>query len=142
MKKLFLSFFILYFFSFLFIGCASVGRKVDMSQLEKIKTGETTQKEVLRLIGSPDQITKDGRGNITMQYIYARASTRPETFIPVVGSFVGGQDIENQTVMIIIGPDGKVKDVISSYGASEVDRGLSTGSKAEMKEVKEDKRKK
>ncbi len=121
-------------------GCATYGRKVDQSNLEKIKKGETTREEVLQLIGSPDQIMKDGNGNITMQYMYVRVTVKPETLIPVVGSFVGGTNTQNQMVMITIGPDGKVSDIFSSYGASESSQGLSTGSKADLKEVEENKR--
>ncbi len=122
------------------VGCSTYGRKVDQSNLEKIKKGETTREEVLQLIGSPDQIMKDGNGNITMHYMYVRATVKPETFIPIVGSFVGGANTQNQMVMITIGPDGVVSDIFQSYGASESSQGLSSGSKADLKEVEENKR--
>ncbi len=123
-----------------FFGCATYGRRIDQPNLEKIKKGETTREEVLQLIGSPDQITKDGNGNITMQYMYVRATIKPESLIPFVGAFVGGMNTKNQMVMITIGPDGKVSDIFSSYGTSEFRQGLSTGNKSDLNELEENKR--
>jgi outer membrane protein assembly factor BamE (lipoprotein component of BamABCDE complex) len=122
------------------IGCATVGRKLDQSSVEKIKKGETTREEVLRLIGSPDQMTRDGNGNITMTYMYVRATAKPETFIPIIGAFAGGANVQNQMVMVVTGPDGVVKDIVSSYGSTESSHGLSTGSQADIPEVEQDKR--
>jgi len=122
------------------VGCATYGRKIDQTSLEKIKKGETTREEVIQLLGSPDQITKDTNGNITMMYMYVRATAKPESFIPVVGAFAGGTNTQNQMVMITIGPDGKVSDIFTSYGASESGYGLSSGGKADLEEVEENKR--
>jgi hypothetical protein len=68
-------------------------------------------------------MTRDGNGNITMTYMYVRATAKPETFIPIVGVLVGGVNVQNQMVMVATGPDGIVKDIISSYGATESSHG-------------------
>ena len=122
------------------VGCATVGRRINQEAVNSIEKGKTTREEVIRLLGSPDQITKDMNGNITMTYMYVRTTTRPETFIPIVGIFAGGADVQNQMVMITIGPDGKVKDVFSSYGATESGYGISSGSKADLEEIESNKR--
>lgn len=54
----------------LFLGCASVGHKLDQEAVSKIKKGETTKKEVLALIGSPDQIVNLGNGDTSWSYTY------------------------------------------------------------------------
>ena len=40
----------------------------------------------------------------------------------------------------VLGSDGVVTDYLSTYGDSEVDHGVTTGSKAEMPDVEADKR--
>lgn len=124
----------------LFTGCATMGRKLDQTNIDKIKKGETTREEVLQLIGSPDQIMRDGDGNVTFMYMYVRATAKPEGFIPVVGVFAGGVDTQNQMFQVTFGEDGVVKNVLSTYGASEIGTGLSAGGKADLKEVETNKR--
>lgn len=121
-------------------GCASTGRKIDQSAADKIEKGKTTKQEVIGLIGSPDRIMRRGNGETTFTYSYARATAKPATFIPIFGPLVGGANVQSQMFMVTFNSDGVVKDFISSQGGTEVDRGLATGSKAEIKDVEEGKR--
>lgn len=121
-------------------GCATVGRKIDPSNFEKIKKGETTKDEVVSLLGSPDHLTISGNGNTAMTYIYSRAAARPETFIPFVGALVGGYDVQTQAVVIVVGPDGKVIDYSASYGKTETRQNLSSGGEAETPGIDGNKR--
>lgn len=125
---------------FTLVGCATVGRKINQDAVNGIEKGKTTREEVIKLLGSPDQMAKDTNGNITMTYMYVRATTKPISFVPIVGAFAGGANVQNQIVMITIGPDGKVSDVFSTYGATESGYGMSSGSKADLKEVETNKR--
>jgi outer membrane protein assembly factor BamE (lipoprotein component of BamABCDE complex) len=131
---------ILLLLSGLLSGCVSVGRKIDQSAADKIEKGKTTREEVIRLIGSPDQITTRGGGYTVFMYNYMRATAKPETFIPIVGAFVGGANVQNQMVMVVFGADGVVKDVFSTRGGTEASKGLATGSQADIKDVEEGKR--
>lgn len=124
----------------LFSGCASVGRKLDTAKVEQIKKGETTREQVLKLIGSPDQTTKSSNGDVTFSYMYSRATAKGSSFIPIVGAFAGGVNTQNQTAVVTFGPDGIVKEIVSSYGASDIGMGLESGSKANIKEVEQGKR--
>lgn len=124
----------------LFAGCASVGRKLDQGAVDRIKKGETTRNEVLKWLGSPDQIMRMGNGDVIFQYMYVRATAKPETYIPIVGAFAGGANIQNQMVMVTFGPDGVVKDIISTYGATESGVGASAASKPDLKDVETNKR--
>lgn len=71
-------------------GCASVGRKIDQDAVSKIQKGVSTKADVRGLIGAPDHLTRDGDGNETWTYTYARAVVKGESFIPIYGSFGGG----------------------------------------------------
>jgi outer membrane protein assembly factor BamE (lipoprotein component of BamABCDE complex) len=123
-------------------GCVSSGRKIDQSAADKIEKGITTRDQVINLIGSPDRITRTGNGDTIYMYNYMRIAAKPASFIPYVGLFVGGSNLQHQMYMVTFGPDGVVKDYLSTYGASESDRGLATGSKAEMPDVEMGKREK
>ena len=136
MKKLFM----LGLLCSLLINCASVGRKIDQSAVEKIKKGETTKAQVIQLIGSPDQITKIDGNSTTFTYMFTRVTTKPTTFIPYVGLLAGGADTQNQMLMITFGPDDIVNNIVDSHGADEINTGLLTGSKAKMDDVEKNKR--
>jgi outer membrane protein assembly factor BamE (lipoprotein component of BamABCDE complex) len=58
-------------------GCVSVGRKLDQSAVDRIKKGETTREEVLKSLGSPDQMMRIGNGDVTFHYSFHWQS-RPE----------------------------------------------------------------
>jgi len=139
MKKL-LGNVLLVFLAVCLAGCVSSGRKIDQSAADKIEKGKTTREQVVNLIGSPDHITRTGNGDTIFMYNYMRIAAKPASFIPYVGLFVGGSNLQHQMYMVTFGPDGVVKDYLSTYGASESDRGLATGSKAEMPDVEAEKR--
>jgi outer membrane protein assembly factor BamE (lipoprotein component of BamABCDE complex) len=136
MKKFFLYLVILSLLS----GCVSVGRKIDQAAADKIEKGKTTQQEVIGLIGSPDRITRRASGDTVFMYNYTRATAKPATFIPLFGPLVGGANIQSQMFLVTFGPDGLVKDYLSTYGATETDQGLAVGGKAEVPGVEAGKR--
>lgn len=100
-------------------ACATVGRKIDQSQVEQIHKGDTTKADVLRMLGKPDQITNDGTGVEIYQYMYSKATVKGATFIPIIGAFAGGANIENEMVQVTFDPNGIVKNVFTSHGATE-----------------------
>lgn len=120
-------------------GCASVGRKLDESKIDQIKQGVTTQQQVLQLVGSPDQMTRDGTGAVTFQYIYAHATTRASSFIPVYGAFAGGANVQNQMLMVTF-TNNVVSSLISTYGANEINTGANAGSQPSIAPVEDNKR--
>jgi outer membrane protein assembly factor BamE (lipoprotein component of BamABCDE complex) len=124
----------------LFFGCASVGRKIDQSAVEKIEKGKTTREEVIRLLGSPDNITILGNGDSYLSYNYARAAMKPESLIPIFGAFVGGANVQSQMVMVTIDKNGVVKNILRMQGGTEASQGIATGGKAEMPDVELNKR--
>jgi len=120
-------------------GCASVGRKLDESKVDQIKQGTTTRDQVIQLVGSPDQITRDGSGNITFQYIYSHATAKGSSFIPIYGAFAGGANVQNQFLSVTF-TNNVVSSLVSTYGASELNTGANSGSKPAVDQVEADKR--
>jgi outer membrane protein assembly factor BamE (lipoprotein component of BamABCDE complex) len=121
-------------------GCATSGRKIDQAKLSQIKTAQTTKQDVIKLIGSPDQITTDGFGNTTFMYQYVRASTKPASFIPIVGAFAGGVNVQNEFAIINIDSNGIVRNMITSLGANDTSVGLNADSKTNLDVVEQNKR--
>ncbi len=123
----------------LLAGCATVGRKLDPSKVSQVAKGQTRE-QVIALVGSPDQIVKDGSGNTIFTYSYARATAKAESFIPIAGAFMGGANVQNQMLQVTFGPDGVVKDFLSTYGATETGVGASSGGGVKLEDVEGGKR--
>lgn len=119
-------------------GCASVGHKIEEAKVDQIHKGESTKDDVQSLLGSPDQMTRDGSGKIIWSYHYAHSSVKGQTFIPYYGIFAGGAKVQTQLVSVTFDPDGRVEDYLVSYGATESNMGTSSG--APIKEVQANKR--
>lgn len=120
-------------------GCATSGRKLDVNKVDQIQKGDTKE-QVAKLIGNPDQATKDSDGITTWSYVYVRATAKASNFIPIVGAFAGGANTENQSVTVSFGINGVVSNVISSYGAQDVGTGLNAGGKSKVSTVSDNKR--
>ena len=58
---------------------------------------------------------------------YAQVTTRPETFIPIVGGFVGGADVKSNAVYLVFGQDGKLMNFSGSASAMGTGMGVASG---------------
>lgn len=103
----------------LLTACAAVGHKIDQSQVEQIHKGDTTKADVLKMLGKPDQITNDGNGLESYQYMYAKVTPKGATFVPIVGLFAGGANVENEMVQVTFDSNGIVKNIFTTRGAIE-----------------------
>src|ERR1700676_1755978 len=79
-------------------ACASSGTRVDPAKVAKFERGVTTANQVQASLGPANGSSTLADGGLVLVYTYARYQTRPETFIPYVGMFVGGADTTTQTV--------------------------------------------
>jgi outer membrane protein assembly factor BamE (lipoprotein component of BamABCDE complex) len=120
----------------LIVGCATVGRKIDQAAVDKIQKGVSTREDVRGLVGSPDHVSREAGGDETWSYIYIRSAVKGESFIPIVGAFAGGVNTQQQSVAVVFGQDGKVSKVISNYGGTSLDEGLSAGGKPRLENEK------
>ena len=121
-------------------GCYSTGRKIDQARADSIKKGETTREQVGQLLGAPELVTKNSNGDTIYVYHYMRATAKASTFIPYIGPFVGGANVQQQMTRITFGPDNVVKDYSTTQGATESDMGFSAGGKPDTPDVELDKR--
>jgi len=104
-------------------SCASSGQRLlrDDTVIAKIREGESTTEDVRALLGSPQYIDfPDAGGGEKWTYVYQSVAIKPGTFIPVVGLFAGGSDVEIHTLVILFDDD----DIVRKVGKGEM-RGVS-----------------
>jgi hypothetical protein len=87
-------------------GCASGGNEVLRSQDARavdlnIVDGRTTRNEVERLYGPPNATSFANAQTDIWIYRWARSTAKAENFIPYVGAFVGGRDIQQKELVIL-----------------------------------------
>jgi outer membrane protein assembly factor BamE (lipoprotein component of BamABCDE complex) len=121
-------------------GCVSTGRKIDQAAADSIKKGETTREQVGQMLGAPEMVTKNSNGDTIYIYHYMRATPKASTFIPYIGPFVGGANVQQQSTRITFGPDNVVKDFSTTQGATESDMGFAAGGKPDTPDVELNKR--
>jgi hypothetical protein len=85
-------------------GCASSGNDVLRSQDANavdlnIIDGKTTRNEVERLYGPPNATSFANAQNDIWIYRWTRSTAKAENFIPYVGAFVGGRDIQQKELV-------------------------------------------
>lgn len=107
-------------------GCYSMGAKVKSEQLTQFKKGVTTIAEAQNALGQPTTITKMGDGTTVLSYMHIQAQARPESFIPIVGAFVGGSDSNISSVNLVF-KDGVLFEMNSSESTYGGGYGLSGG---------------
>ena len=111
----------------LLAGCATVGREVTENQLQGFEKGKTTLNEVVSKLGTPTSSSSTLEGKRFISYVFAHAQARPESFIPIVGAFVGGSDVRSSVVTFTFNREGKLEDYFQSQSATGTGTGLAAG---------------
>lgn len=106
-------------------ACVSHGVMVTEQQVSQIRRGETSEAEVVAILGQPTSISTMN-GIRMLIYTGAYAQPRPASFIPVVGPLVGGADVRSSTVAIQI-TNGIVSNIHSTHVASASGTGFAAG---------------
>jgi outer membrane protein assembly factor BamE (lipoprotein component of BamABCDE complex) len=106
-------------------ACATSGTQIDPAKVASFQRGRTTVSEVQSALGAPNGTSLLPDGSRVMVYTYVHAHARPETFIPIIGGFVGGADAQAQSVSFFFGPDGVLRSGSSYQSQSRTGMGLS-----------------
>jgi outer membrane protein assembly factor BamE (lipoprotein component of BamABCDE complex) len=107
-------------------GCATVGKEISPGQLSGFKEGESTSNNVIEKLGSPTTTSVSGDRTI-MVYSFVHTQARPESFIPLVGAFVGGADVRASSATFIFGKDGKLERYSHTVTKTGSGTGLASG---------------
>ena len=104
-------------------GCASVQTGTDMGSSEKVRAeiikNVTTKAEIATLYGSPfsTAINQDGSEVWTYAFNDINASVDAATFIPIVGIFAGGSNVQMNMKTLIVTFDES--GVVSTFSYSD-----------------------
>jgi outer membrane protein assembly factor BamE (lipoprotein component of BamABCDE complex) len=109
-------------------ACVSSGTKVEQAQISAFVPGQTTYDQVVASLGAPNgaATTADGRRMAVYSYVHSQA--RPETFIPLIGPFIGGADATSSSVTFIFDQSGVLQSGASSQGQTSMGMELATTS--------------
>lgn len=104
-------------------GCYSVGAQVNEGQLAGFEKGKTTYSQVVAQLGPPTSEQVSSEGGRTVSWTYVQIKTRPESFIPLVGPFIGGADMKSNMVTMLF--DGR--GVLQNFSSSSSQLGSGSG---------------
>lgn len=94
----------------LLTACASTGTQVSQASATQFIEGTTTEAEIVQKLGPPTSVTI-GTGTRTIGYTGAQYRTKAATFIPIVGLFAGGADMQVTTAAYEIKPNGVLSKI-------------------------------
>ncbi|MEX3555312.1 MAG: outer membrane protein assembly factor BamE [Burkholderia gladioli] len=116
--------------SIVLAGCASAGnmtlRSATQSEINQfVVKGKSTKSDVEAYLGAPESVSFTDSGQEIWQYTYAKQTSKAINFVPVVGIFAGGSDVDKKVLTILFNDKGVVTK--STYAASkgEIRTGLA-----------------
>ena len=95
----------MFFIVTILTACASSGTKIEVAQVDQIKTGITTKNDMMRMFGPPLSQTYTSEGKMMMMWFYN-----------YVGAF--GVGMENQSLAVLFDESGKVEKFNLVSGAN------------------------
>jgi hypothetical protein len=108
-------------------ACFAAGKQVTEEQLAQFVKGKSTKGEVLAKLGQPNSNSVLPDGSRYICYSYTQVTTRPESFIPVVGAFVGGADTMFNYVCMAFDRSDILQSFTATASQSGSGRGFESG---------------
>jgi hypothetical protein len=107
-------------------SCASY--EITQAKINQVRKGVTTESDLIQLFGPPDTEWSAFHGNTSIDWFRSEGPS-VAGYLPVVGQFTGGLDLNVQQLSIVIGVDGRVASVMiyDSNGAVGVARPQFSG---------------
>jgi hypothetical protein len=106
-------------------GCVSAGVEVRPEQMSNFKPGVTTLQEVVAALGPASVESALDDGSTLLVYTYVTSRPHPESFLPFIGSLVGGADTHTSAAVFLFDPHGTLKSANTT--TSTVGTGLGSG---------------
>jgi len=92
-------------------------------QMATFKRGATTFQEVTAMLGPASVQTALDDGSILLVYTYVTSRPHPESYLPFIGSLVGGADTRSSAAVFLFDAHGVLKSANTT--TSSVGTGLS-----------------
>jgi hypothetical protein len=109
----------------LLAGCMSAGVEVRPEQMSSFRPGVTSLQDVTATLGPASVQTALDDGSTLLVYTFVTSRPHPESFIPFIGSLVGGADTRSSAAVFLFDAHGILKS--ENTTTSNVGTGLSTG---------------
>jgi hypothetical protein len=116
----------------LLAGCAASGTQVSEQAAFRFKEGVTTEAEIVQRLGPPTSVHV-GQGLRWISYAGTQYQLKPASFIPIVGAFAGGADVQVSVATYEIDQAGRLVKIVYS-GSSTGTRSGTTPAAATSKE--------
>ncbi|MDQ3200507.1 MAG: hypothetical protein M3Q46_15205 [Verrucomicrobiota bacterium] len=90
---------------------------ITVAKIGQIQVGQTTEADLVHLFGYPTTRFTDLRQYTSVDW-FRSVPAPPQSYLPLIGSFLGGLDVEAQQLHVVLSPGGRVVDyeVYSSRG--------------------------
>jgi outer membrane protein assembly factor BamE (lipoprotein component of BamABCDE complex) len=105
-------------------GCISSGNEVLKSQdtatvQQNVVDGKTTRDQILSMYGTPNRTAIGSNNKEIWTYTWAHRRPQGQNYIPIVGAFVGGVDLQQKTLIVQFDDNHVVmKHLVSEYNNS------------------------
>jgi outer membrane protein assembly factor BamE (lipoprotein component of BamABCDE complex) len=111
-------------------GCASSGNQVLKGETAetvstKITKGVSTKDNVRKAYGDPTNTSFTDGGNEIWTYNYAHATATAVSYVPIVGLFAGGADVDKKQLVILFDKAGVVSNFTMQASKEELKRGTT-----------------
>jgi outer membrane protein assembly factor BamE (lipoprotein component of BamABCDE complex) len=109
-------------------GCASTGNdKVRTETMDTVSTkvvkGTTTKDQVKALYGEPTAVSLTDAGSEVWTYEYAHGTSNAAIFVPIVGLFAGGVNVNKNEVVFIFDKNNIMQNFTVHASQYETRRG-------------------
>jgi outer membrane protein assembly factor BamE (lipoprotein component of BamABCDE complex) len=109
-------------------SCASAGNQVLKAESadtvdKMVVDGKSTKTDVQQALGDPNDTSFTENGNQIWKYQYVYATAMPASFIPVIGIFAGGANVDKKTLTILFDKDGVAVKHTMAVSHEQVKRG-------------------
>lgn len=88
------------------VGCSSVGHNFDRRNVAKIVIGETTEAQLIKYFGQPQERGYNSDHQTILIWFYKQSNAKPAAVVPVVGAFAG-TDAKDKCLVTRLNPIGK-----------------------------------
>ena len=81
--------------------------RITQAEINQIRVGQTTEVELVHLFGTPTTRSTDLAQRISIDW-FRSVPAPAQSYIPLIGPFLGGLTIEAQQLSVVLTPGGRV----------------------------------
>jgi outer membrane protein assembly factor BamE (lipoprotein component of BamABCDE complex) len=107
---------------------AMAGHSITQEKVNQIRTGQTTEEDLVRAFGPPATRTVCPPEEMTLDWFYS-SPISAQNYLPIIGPALGGTHITAWELWVVLGANGEVKRYIAygHYANGETKRYISYG---------------